>query len=288
MGNSVSRRTLIRSAGGGALALVARKVWAQPASGGGTLDRLRAAGTVNVGIADDLPFSGPAPDGTPTGLGPTLAQAIMAKLGVPAMTASVAAYGELIPGMQAGRWAFVAGLLSITKQRCDQVLFSDPVAFDGSAIVSLRGSLPNPPRTLADIVRQNLVVGSPAGGQNSRMALEAGVSQDNLRQFPDNNAIVDGLVAGRIQVAFGAYSGLARAYKARNVDFEVVYPVADSLPPGSGNVFRREDPDFHAAFQAELRAMKKSGAYLEIARSFGFDTPANLIDVTAQEACGKF
>ena len=47
------------------------------------------------------------------------------------MEGAVATYGELVPGMFAGRWDFVAASLTITKERCGQVLFSDPMSFEG-------------------------------------------------------------------------------------------------------------------------------------------------------------
>lgn len=286
MNRNVGRRTVLKLAGA-TFALTASRVWAQAASGDGTLARLQAAKSVRVGIANQPPFSGLAPDGTLTGLGPTLAQAIMTKLGVPGMEGSIATYGELIPGMQAGRWEFVAASLTINKQRCTQVSFSDPIAFDGSTIVSVKGQLPNPPKLLADIVSQKLTVGTQAGGSNSRAALAAGVEQAHLRQFPDDNAVIDGLVAGRIQVAFGANSSLRRAYSSRDMEFDVVYPVPDSPPPGSACAFRREDTDLHEAFQKELRAMKQSGQYLEIAQKFGFDTPPDMMNLTAEEMCER-
>jgi len=272
---------------GAGAALTTHKVWAQAASGQGTLAKLQAAKAVRVGIANQPPFSALNPDGTLTGLAPTLAIAIMTKLGVPKMEASLGTYGELIPGMQAGRWDFVAASLTVNKQRCEQVRFSDPIAFDGSTIVALKGKLPKLPKLLADIVSQKLTVGAQAGGSNSRAALAAGVEQANLRQFPDDNAVIDGLVAGRIQVAFGANSSLKRAYTSRNMEFDVVFPVEDSPPPGSACAFRMEDADLHTAFQTELRAMKQSGQYLEIARKFGFDTPPELMKLTDEEMCKR-
>jgi polar amino acid transport system substrate-binding protein len=287
MNQTWERRTILKAITGAGFTLTGHKVWAQASTGQGILAKLQAAKSVRVGIANQPPFSGLNPDGTLTGLAPTLAQAVMTKLGVPGMEASLATYGELIPGMQAGRWDFVAASLTVNKQRCEQVKFSDPIAFDGSTIVSLKGKLPNPPKLLADIVSQKLTVGAQAGGANSRAALAAGVQQTNLRQFPDDNAVIDGLVAGRIQVAFGANSSLKRAYSSRNMEFDVVFPVPDSPPPGSACAFRMEDTDLHEAFQKELRAMKLSGQYLEIARKFGFDTPPNLMERTDEEVCKR-
>lgn len=284
------RRSVLKvgSAVGSLIFAGGTKVWAQPASKGqGTLAALQAAKKVSVGLANQPPLSGLNPDGTVTGLVPTVASAVMARLGVPDMEGTLAPYGELIPGMQAGRWDFVATSLTINKGRCAQVKFSDPISFDGGALVSIKGDLPNPPKLVKDLVERKLVVGSELGGANSRIALAAGVEQANLRQFPDDNAIIDGLVAKRIQVAFGTNVTLKRAYSQRGLNLDVTFPIADSPPPGASCAFRTEDTDLYEAFQTELRNMKKSGQYAAIAQQFGFETPPELMNVTAEELCAR-
>lgn len=255
------------------------------ANGQGLLARLRVAKKVTVGLANFPPYSGIDPDGTLTGLAPTLTKLIMGRLGVPEVAGVAAAYGELIPGMQAGRWDFISASLAITKLRCRQVSFSDPILFDGGSFVSLKGAFAKPPKLVADIVAQKLVIGVSAGGAIARFALDAGVDAANIRQFPDNVSIIDGLVAKRIQVAFQNNAGLNPVYKQRNLDVDVTFPIADDPTSGSACAFRPADADLHGAFQQELRAMKASGEYLSIARQFGFDTPPELISVTADQAC---
>jgi polar amino acid transport system substrate-binding protein len=284
------RRNVLKAGAAVSSLIVAgdKKVWAQPASKGqGMLAGLQAAKKVRVGLANQPPFSGLNPDGTVTGVVPAIASAVMTRLGVPGMEGTLAAYGQLIPGMQAGRWDFVAASLTINKGRCAQVKFSDPIAFDGGAIVSIKGDLPNPPKLVKDLVERKLVVGSQIGGANSRIALAAGVEQANLRQFPDDNAIIDGLVAKRIQVAFGTNTALKRAYSQRGLNLDVTFPIADSPPLGASCAFRTEDTDLYEAFQTELRDMKTSGQFAAIAQQFGFETPPELMNVTADELCTR-
>ena len=266
------------------LGLAAGRVWAQ-AGGQGLLARLRAAKKVTVGVANFPPYSGVDPDGTLTGLAPALSKRIMGRLGVPEVAGVVAGYGELIPGMQAARWDFISASLSITKLRCGQVSFSDPIVYDGGSFVSLKGVLAKPPKLVADVVAQKLVIGVSAGGAIARFALDAGVSPANILQFPDNVAIIDGLVAKRIQVAFQNDASISPVYKQRNLDVDVTFPIADDPTSGSACAFRPTDTDLYAAFQQELRAMKASGEYLTVARQFGFDTPPALIPVTIDQAC---
>jgi polar amino acid transport system substrate-binding protein len=286
MSDKWSRRQLLSGLGAGVMAASSGTAWAQAAgSGQGLLARLQAAKKVTVGLVNQLPGSILNPDGTLDGLAPTFAKLIMGRLGVPEVQGIAATYGELIPGLQAGRWDFIAAALSITKARCAQVLYSDPLMFDGGTFVSLKGALPRPPKLVADLVAQNLIVGVSTGGAHARVALEAGVNPANLRQFPADVAIIDGLLAKRIQVAFGSSSTLGIAYRQRNLDVDVTFPIADDPSNGQACAFRLGDQDLNAAFQKELRAMKASGEYLPIAQKFGFDTPPELMFVTSDQLC---
>jgi polar amino acid transport system substrate-binding protein len=282
-----SRRHVLASFAAGTLAISSsRNVWAAADdSGQGLLARLRSEKKVKVGLPNQPPFSGIDPDGTLTGCAPAFAKLIMARLGVPQMEGIAATYGQLVPGLQAGRWDFIAAALSITKQRCEQVLYSDPLLFDGGSFVSLKGELAAPPTLVTDLVAQKLIIGVSTGGAHSRVALEAGVDPANIRQFPGDVSIIDALVAKRIQVAFGSNSSLSNVYRQRDLDLAVTFPIADDPSNGAACAFRLGDTDLHAAFQRELRAMKASGEYLPIARKYGFDTPPELIFLTSDTLC---
>jgi polar amino acid transport system substrate-binding protein len=281
----LSRRQVITS--GGALSmslLLPRAVFAQDPSNG-LLARLRQAKSVKVGIANQPPFSSLNPDGTMTGIAPTIAQRVMERLGVPRMEGSVATYGELIPGMLAGRWDFVAASLTITKERCTQVRFSDPLSFEGNCIVAVPEKNALKPKTMADLIRANVSVGVPTGGAQYRQLLTAGMSPDNIQQFNTDPAMFDGLIAGRVQYLWASHLPAVEIARRRKAPFDIVFPVADSAAPGAANAFRVQDADLHGAYQKELRAMKASGEYLTIANQFGFEIPPELMNATADDQC---
>jgi polar amino acid transport system substrate-binding protein len=279
-----SRRTLLSGLVAGTALATSGKVWAQ-AKDQGLLARLRSAKKVKVGIVNQPPYSGIDPDGTLTGIAPTLTKIIMPRLGVPEVEAVAGSYGEMVPGMQAGRWDFISASLVITKARCSQILFADPILFDGGMFVFLKGSLANPPKTVADLVAQKLVIGVSQGGAHMRVAVEAGVDPANIRQFPSDISTFDGLIAKRIQLAFGSFASLSRTAKLRGLDVGSTFPVPDDPEHGSSCAFRLGDKGLYEAYQKELRAMKTSGEYLPIAQKFGFDTPPDLMMMTSDEAC---
>lgn len=251
----------------------------------GLLAKLRAAKKVRVGLANQPPFSGITPDGKLIGMSPTLCQAILTRLGIPEMEGTVATYGELVPGMQAGRWDFIAASLTITQQRCAQVAFSDPILFDGGSIVSIKGAIPNPPKTVAEMIARKFTVGVQSGGNHSRVLLAAGIEPANMLQFTSDVSIIDGLIAKRIQVAYASSSGMKNTYSQRKLEVDKTFPVADDPVNGSACAFRLSDTDLHGAFQDELGKMKKSGEWEKMANSFGFDIPPEMAPLTAQQLC---
>ena len=66
--------------------------------------------------------------------------------------------------MLADRWDFVSAALTITKARCSQVKFGDPIIFDGDNIVAVKNHPGAMPKRLSELAKGGFVVGAPAGG----------------------------------------------------------------------------------------------------------------------------
>src|SRR5665213_3338591 len=93
-----SRRHILSGFAAGSLITSSPKVWAQASGPGqGLLARLRSEKKARVGIANNPPYSGIDPDGSLTGLAPTLTKLIMGRLGVPEVEGTAVSYGELVP-----------------------------------------------------------------------------------------------------------------------------------------------------------------------------------------------
>jgi polar amino acid transport system substrate-binding protein len=283
MEKQASRREVVSGLAAAPLLAASSKAWAQ---GAGLLARLREAKSVTVGVANFLPYSSVEPDGKLTGVVPALTQVIMQRIGVPQIKGIVAnGYAELIPGLQAGRWDFICSALSITKARCAEVAFADPMVIDGGIFVALKGAVPNLPKTVAEAAERNIVIGAGASDAYTRFALSHGVKRENIREFPNDVSMLDGLVAKRVQVIFQGSAAITRAYKARGLAVDTVFPVSDYPASGSTCAFRPADSDLREAFQKELRAMKASGEFLTISRQHGFDPAPELIPTTVDQAC---
>jgi polar amino acid transport system substrate-binding protein len=279
-----TRRGALGVLAGGAVSLGLGEGWAQ--SGGTvTLAQLRQAKVIKIGIANQPPYSGLNPDGSITGLAPTIIQLIMERLGIPKVEGIIAPYGQLIPGLQAARWDMIGAALTITKQRCEQVVYADPIVADGGALAYVPAAVATPPKSIAEAVKQGLKVGILTGSYLLQTAQKAGVPAGDIAQFQDNPSLIDGLAAKRMQLALSTYTSLRDLRKARNNAFELVYPLPDDLPHGSSPAFRPTDTELYQAFQRELKAMKKSDEFTKLSEKFGFDVLPQLIGMTAEQAC---
>lgn len=270
------------------LALMLGAGSAAPAQASGLLEELQAAGSVKVGLANQPPYSGLNPDGTVAGFVPTLIKEIMGRLGVPEVEGFVATYGELIPGLQAGRWHMIGASFRLTKERCEQVAFADPVTFDGGAIAYVPGETEKPGDSLASVAASGGPIGILQGSYLLQSAQAAGIDMDKVSQFPNNPSLIDGLLAERVPLVVSTNASLLGLQQARDGAFEIVYPLSDDPPKGSGPAFRPQDTDLHEAFQKELRAMKASGELDKMAAEFGFaPPPESLGDATAEAVCAS-
>src|SRR6266581_1884922 len=128
----ISRRTFIQRT-----TLAAAGVVLTPAvlaGGGGStstssenlLDQLRKAGVIRVGFANEAPYGYADSSGKLTGEAPTVAKAVMQKLGVPDVEGVLTEFGALIPGLNANRFDIIAAGMFITPPRCNAILFSNP------------------------------------------------------------------------------------------------------------------------------------------------------------------
>ena len=250
-----------------------------------SLEQLRKAGVIKIGIVNQPPYSGLNPDGSITGLAPTIVQTIMGRLGVPKVEGIAVPYGQLIPGLQAARWDMIGAVLNITKERCQQVVYADPLTEDAGAFGYVPADVPSAPKGIAEAGQKGLKIGILTGSYLVKKAQGLGVPDAQISQFPDNPTLMDGLAAKRIQLALSTYSALRDIRKQRNGAFDITYPLSDDPPQGGSPAFRPTDTELHDAFQRELRAMKKSGEFTKVCQQFGFEASPRLLETTAERAC---
>lgn len=266
-------RKLVEAAVIGAVALTAFAA----VGSAGTLDDLRKQGYATVAVANEPPYSDIKGDGYVTGAAPDVARAVMAKLGVPELKASVVAYGSMIPALLARRVDMATSGLYIKPKRCESIIYSQPDLCGAEAFAVAAGN-PHKVLTYEDIAANpELTMTTCAGCAEEAYALERGVKKEQIKVFTDPPSGIKMLQQGRVDVF--ALSGLGTAdllKKTNDPNIELVMPVK-GVPMGcAGAAFNPEDKEFRDAYDAALAELKESGEFAKIIEPYGFSAEATL------------
>ena len=156
------KNILIRIAALGIIATAAMPATAQTA-----LENITSEGTIRMGVATEPPYSELLPDGTLSGAEPEVLRAVLAELGDIELEANVVDWGALIPGLMAGRFDSVSTGLFIRPERCEAVLFSQPVLCTSEGFIVRKGN-PKGITTYAELVASDAMFSSVAGAEEAR------------------------------------------------------------------------------------------------------------------------
>ncbi len=287
--NDWTRRDMLglMAAGGaglGSLALGGGEAAAQ--AGNGLLARVQKEGIIKIGLTNGLPYSIMNPDGTVDGVAPSIVKAVMAKLGVPKVEGVVATYGQLIPGLMAGRWDMVGADMTITAERCAQVAYCDPFTVDYAAYVYLPGAYKDPPKTLKEIGARKTKLAMLAGSYNLKLIQSMYEKPDEFIQiYPDTPAILEAVTAKRVEIGCTGGRNIKLVLQQKPGSYEYLYPAPDDMISPASAAFKPGDTDLRTAFRAEFQKMKASGEWKKIIESFGFEVFPGKENVTAEQAC---
>lgn len=243
----------------------------------GTLDDLREQGYATVAVANEPPYSDIKGDGYVSGAAPDVARAVMKKLGVPELKATVVGYGAMIPALMARRVDMATSGLYIKPKRCESIIYSEPDLCGAEAFAVKKGN-PMNIMTYEDIGKnKDVIMTTCAGCAEEAYALERGVSADQIKYFTDPPSGMKMLQQGRVNVF--ALSGLGTAdllKKMNDPELEIVMPVK-GVPMGcAGAAFNSNDKEFRDAYDKALVELKESGEFAKIIEPYGFSAAASL------------
>jgi polar amino acid transport system substrate-binding protein len=257
--------------------------------GGDLLDRLRAEGTVRLGIAGEIPFGYIDRDGAFTGEAPELARVVFRRLGVPRVQPVPTEFGSLIPGLRARQFDVVSAGMYVTPARCAQVLFADPDYEMRDAFIVRTGN-PMQLHGYEDIARTGARMATGTGYAELDYAVAAGVDRDAIRILPDQLAGLLAVEQGRVDVFAGTsltIQNVVRQAGTGEAEASTPFqPMLDGKPViGAGAfAFLPGERNLRDAFNTELQALRQSGELLRIVEPFGF-TEAEMTTHTAEELC---
>jgi polar amino acid transport system substrate-binding protein len=262
--------------------------------GGGALGRIRDAGSVRVGFANEQPYGFRDRSGNLTGEAPELARAIFRAMGVDQLQPVLAkSFDALIPGLAAQQYDIIAAGMFITPERCQQIAFANPDYLGSNAFLVKKGN-PAGLKTFADLKSAGVQLGVLAGAVERGFAEGNGLPSDKISTFPDQNAAFQGILAGRVDaVALTSPSlrwTLRQNFPGRPLEVTPPFiPAVDGKeqPNFGGFGFRKADTDLVNAFNAELKKLQDSNGVLPLIQRFGF-TQTDVDEAkgqTAQQLC---
>jgi len=249
------------------------------------LTQLKEQGFARIAIANEPPWTMVTTGGEVSGAAPDLARAVLNKMGIKEIVASVSEYGAMIPGVQARRFDMVAAGLFIKPERCEAVLFSQPDLCDAESFMIKAGN-PLNLKSFADVASSGAKIGVVGGGTEEKLAIEAGVDRANIVVVPDPQSGAKLLQDGRIDVyALPVLSISDLLKKAEDPSLAMFAPVENTPIFCAGVAFRKQDGALRDAYDVALAEMKASGEFAAIIEPYGYSADAAM-QQTRENLCG--
>lgn len=249
------------------------------------LEQLKEQGFARIAIANEPPWTMVTTGGEVSGAAPDLARAVLNKMGIKEIVASVSEYGAMIPGVQARRFDMVAAGLFIKPERCEAVLFSQPDLCDAESFMIKAGN-PMNLKSFADVASSGAKIGVVGGGTEEKLAIEAGVDRANIVVVPDPQSGAKLLQDGRIDVyALPVLSISDLLKKAEDPSLAMFAPVENTPIFCAGVAFRKQDGALRDAYDVALAEMKASGEFAAIIEPYGYSADAAM-QQTRENLCG--
>lgn len=268
----------------GASALVLTACGSTGGSSDGTLDRLREAGVAKVAVAKGPPLSDLDGDGHPTGYIPAVAGEVLSELGVDELDGVATDFEGMIPGLQANRWDLVTSGMDITAERCEVIVFSEPLTAQRETL-TVRSDDGDRLASYADVAADpSVTVAAIAGSSQQRYATETGgVDNDQILPVKDHRTGIDALHSGRVDgVLLGEFSVQKVVTEAEKQSLRT--NVLEEVPPtGTAVAFRASDRDLRDAFDDKLQEMRADGRLGDLYTEWGFDNRDDLEAVTRED-----
>ncbi|MEU6660924.1 ectoine/hydroxyectoine ABC transporter substrate-binding protein EhuB [Streptomyces sp. NPDC046821] len=254
---------------------------------GDTLARLQSQGTVRLGIAGEVPYGYIDDNGAFTGEAVELAKVIFKRLGVDHVQPVATDFSSLIPGLRVQQFDVVSAGMYINKERCQQVIFSDPEYQMLDSFIVRKGN-PKNLHNYADCVKAKAKFGTGTGYAEIGYAVDAGYKESDIVILQDQVAGLNAVEAGRIDV-FAGTALTTREVTKKSSRAEHTEPFAPTIGgkkhvDGGGFTFRPNDTKLRDSFNTEIHKMKANGELFRILRPFGF-TQAEMTKLTAEELC---
>jgi polar amino acid transport system substrate-binding protein len=233
---------------------------------------------VTIAYIEEPPFGWTDANGTATGADLDLADAILRAIGVTRIEHRVTTFGELLPGVAAGRWDMNVPLF-VTPERASLVAFSMPVWAIRDGFLVRTGNANALGSYAAIAKRRDTRLGIIAGQVQHESAKAAGVRDEQILIFDQQADAIDAVRSGAVDAYASTALGnriLADRIGAplAAVDHRPEASEAEKLPIGAFS-FNRNNRDLMDAVNEQLRIYLGSPDHRSRMAKFGL-TPKEL------------
>lgn len=260
-------------------------------SSGNKLEDLKEKGVVKVGFANEKPYAYEE-DGELQGAAVAIAKAVFENLGIDEVDGKLSEFGNLIPGLGAGKFDVITAGMAITPDRCKNVAFGEPEIKYGEGLIVETGN-PMNLKSYKDIAANpDVKVVVMSGATEKEFMIKEGVAESQIMMVPDIPASFSAVESGRAAVTTGTEMTIKMALESANIDkLEFVndfeQPEIEGVPSYGAAAFLNEDDELREAYNAELKKMKENGEIAALIEPFGFTEEMNTVDndITTESVC---
>jgi polar amino acid transport system substrate-binding protein len=252
------RRSLILGAGAGLLALPAIR-----SARADTLADVKKKGLLTVGTeAAYVPYEY-IKDGQIVGYDVDIADHLVSQVNVKAQFIDTA-WNGIIPALYAGKFDCIISGMTMTKERADKILFTQPYA-DASLMVLVRADETR--IKTADDLSGKIVgvqLGSAAAGMikdfdNNKLKPAGKATFADIKQYEHYPEAYQDLLNKRTDAVINSRSTLMVLMRDAPGKFKMLDGISD-MPAYYGMAFRKDDKALRDFFNDGLTAMKKDGS----------------------------
>ncbi|MFG6178394.1 ectoine/hydroxyectoine ABC transporter substrate-binding protein EhuB [Halomonas sp. THAF12] len=259
-----------------------------------SFDELQERGSIRVAVANEVPYGYLDDTGQGRGPGPEVARHVLGELGIDDIEWVVTSFGDLIPGLEEGRFDMAAAEMAIRPERCQRVLFSAPNTSYGEGLL-VRAANPLEINGYADFAdRDDIRVAVLGGATQVDIMAALGVPEDQVVVIDDNAAAIDTLLDDRADAYAGTGLTVSRL-EEQSPEVEVVQNFED--PKVNGEIVRswgaftfpRDAETLRDAFDTVLLDYRNTQAWEDTLEDNGFtqDDVLNAFRFNTEWLCGQ-
>lgn len=222
------------------------------------------------------------------GTDPETIRAVLGDMGLKIATMIDTDWGNLVPGLNVGRFDVIAAGMYVTPERCNQVAFSEPYLGFTQAMAVPKGN-PNGLQTIEDLAKKGLKVAVISGSAQVGYAADAGVAAENVMQIPDTATGAAALRAGHVDALYVDTPGIrALVESVPEHDLDMTKPFdtikGKVVMPHGAFAFRLADAEFVKKFNVALQKRLASPEHLEMLKRNGLSAD-ELPRFTTEKLC---